>query len=74
MLQVRYIILTLVALITFGVDGAAQTSFGQTIEADYIPLPLNDVSEQILYRKGYVVSGMTGDCSLTGSILIVSSY
>lgn len=54
--QIKHFIITLAVLITFGVDSTAQTIFGQTIEADYIPLPLNNLSEQILYRKGYVVS------------------
>ena len=54
--QIKHFIITLAVLITFGVDSTAQTIFGQTIEADYTPLLLNNLSEQILYRKGYVVS------------------
>ena len=56
--EYRLIALTVIvfaAIITFGVKCAANRQ-QHAVERIETPLPLNSVSEQILYRKGYTVS------------------
>lgn len=51
-----FIVILFAAIISLGTKSTAKQPITQNRTATYVPLPLKDTSEQILYRKGYTVS------------------
>ena len=49
-------VIAFAVIITFGIKGATCQRSALDKQTSFLPLPLKDVSEQILYRKGYTVS------------------
>ena len=50
-----FAVVVFTAIITFGLKGATKQHIINESKIE-IPLPLENISEQILYRKGYTVS------------------
>ena len=51
-----FAVIVFTVIIIFGIKGAAQQHIKLEEQSSYLPLPLEGTSEQILYRKGYIVS------------------
>jgi len=49
-------VIVFAVIVTFGIKGATCQHSALDSQTSFLPLPLKDVSEQILHRKGYTVS------------------
>lgn len=51
-----FAVLVFAVIITIGIKGASNQHANIVQQTSYLPLPLKDTPEQLLYRKGYTVS------------------
>lgn len=51
-----FAVLVFAVIITIGIKGASNQHANLAQQSSYLPLPLQGTPEQILYRKGYIVS------------------